>query len=128
MYRSVVLSAFTLWCRPSPGRPCFCIFTALGIWTGSSSVHLFVENCTTHSTALLIYFKNYISKVCKIYKKGLLSGSVGWMSNSWFRLGSWSWGSGTKPHVGLHAQCRVCLRDSLFPFPCACLHFPSKNE
>lgn len=38
-----------------------------------------------------------------------LSGSVSWMSDSWFPLRSWSQERGIEPPVGLHAQCGVWL-------------------
>ena len=45
------------------------------------------------------------------------------VSDSWFWLRSWSQSPGIKPHVRLHAQCRVCLRFStslyLCPSPCS---------
>ena len=40
---------------------------------------------------------------------GHLGGTVSWASDSWFLLGSWFWGCGIKPCVGLHAWCWVCL-------------------
>ena len=38
-------------------------------------------------------------------KLGCLSGSVGWASDSWFPVRSWSWGNEIEPH----AQWGVCL-------------------
>ena len=42
-----------------------------------------------------------------------LGGSVGWASDSWFRLRSWSQGRGIKPHTGICAEYGTCLRFSL---------------
>ena len=46
-------------------------------------------------------------------KKRHLGGSVGWVSDSWFWLRSWSQGRGIKPHIRLHTECRTYLRFSL---------------
>ena len=52
-----------------------------------------------------------------------LGGSVGWASNSWFPLRSWSQGCEIEPRDELGSQIRVCLRVSLFnslcPSPCS---------
>ena len=49
-------------------------------------------------------------------EEGHLSGSVGWASDSWFQLRSWSQGRGIEPRIGLHTECRACLSFSLsFP-------------
>ena len=46
-------------------------------------------------------------------------GSVSWVSDSWFRLGSWCWGCGVEPCVGLCTWCRGRLRFSASPSPFA---------
>ena len=46
-----------------------------------------------------------------------LGGSVGWASDSWFWLKSWSQCCGIEPHVGLCTECGACLRFSLSSCP-----------
>ena len=48
----------------------------------------------------------------KEYSPGHLGGSVGYASNSWFRLRSWSQGCKMEPYTGLCVQCRIDLRYS----------------
>ena len=40
---------------------------------------------------------------------GHLNGSVGWMSNSWFWLRSWSQGCRIESRIRLHTECGACL-------------------
>ena len=49
-----------------------------------------------------------------IYMKleGHLGGSVGWVSNSWFQLRSWSQGCGIEPRIRQCTECGACLRFS----------------
>lgn len=54
---------------------------------------------------------------------GRLDGSVPWVLDSWFRLGSWPWGPRWRPGL---AQQGVCLRFSLPQSLPSCSLFPSK--
>ena len=49
-----------------------------------------------------------------IWVLGHLGGSVGWLSDSWFQLRSWSHCCGIEPPIALYAEHRACLGFSLF--------------
>ena len=58
------------------------------------------------------------SRPFKEISQGASCGSVGWVSNSWFALRSWSQGRGIEPWLRLHAEREACLRFSFsLPLP-----------
>ena len=62
---------------------------------------------TSYEYQLLSLWFQFCSSISIL---GLLGGSVGWTSNSWFRLRSWSQGHEIEAHFGLHTQQGVCLQ------------------
>ena len=77
-----------------------------------------------------IVFLAYSLYNCVSFRKvasfqGHLGGSVGWASNSWFQIRSWSWGHETELSIWLHIQLGVCLRFNLSLSLCSSLHFLS---